>query len=66
MSFMTYYETGSISAGTKRFHKKTFASKKKAVEHARKLSKFKNRGYVTVNKGGREVAECYKGVCLKR
>lgn len=61
-TFTTYYETGSLRRGTLKAHKKDFSSKKKAVAHAKKLSK-RTRAFVTVQRGGREVAECLKGSC---
>lgn len=63
-TFTTYYSTGSFRRGTMKHHKRSFASKKAAVAHAKKVSK-RTGNFVTVLRKGIEVAACDNGTCSK-
>lgn len=65
MSYYTYYETGSLRAGTLKSHRRRFGTLKAALVVAGNISR-RRGGYVTVDKGGLEVAVCHRGKCVKR
>ena len=58
--YSSYYETGSISAGTRKIHIRRFVSRRKAFEDTAALS-LSVDGYVTVNRNGLEIASFYRG-----
>lgn len=58
--FVTYYETGTIARGNKRFHRTKHRSKRAAVAKACAISA-RTRGFVTVMRNGIEVAACNSG-----
>lgn len=63
MSYTVGWESGSIRAGTIKFHRKKYASKQRALKVAARASRL-TKGYVIVsNRIGVEVAECYAGRC---
>ena len=62
MTYSTYYETGSQRAGTLKIHRKTYKTRAAAVRAAEKLTK-RRKGWVTVMRGGLEVAACHRGSC---
>lgn len=60
--YKTYYETGSLRAGTHKIHIRKYKTKKRAVEAARRLSRA-SREWVAIMRGGFEVGACYNGKC---
>jgi len=60
VSFGTYHETGSLSAGTHQSHISRFRTSAAAKAHARELSR-RTDGWVTVRKNGVEIASYLNG-----
>ena len=62
MSYHVRWDSGSLRAGTHRFHGKKYATRQRALTVGARASRM-TKGYVIIERGGFEIAECYKGKC---